>query len=196
MANPIQAAPFYVNITGVAADDTLNVRAAPNAQAEDIGDLLPDTASVEIGAVDQTGSWGRIHWHGDTGWIALRFTETTDVPTLGATALPVGLSCHGTEPFWGLNLRQHSATYSTPEFPPAMLQMTETLVATGFVDQPAAIIASAPYRVAIATIRHADCTDGMSDATYPWSVDVLHQTADGRYLQSGCCHLPFDSGQQ
>lgn len=195
LAAPALAQPSYVDVTGVAEGDTLNVRAGPSADSDDIGDLPRTTRNVEIGAVDESGKWGRIIWEEGNGWIALRFTRPAEQPRIAGTALPHGLSCGGTEPFWNLFFTPAGATYSTPDSPAAPLGYSRTFVADGFGGAPAALVVGAQNRLVIATIRAGACTDGMSDRTYPWSVDALHQSPERQFLQSGCCHLPTDAGQ-
>ena len=48
LAGTALAEPGYFRVTDVASDDTLNVRALPDAHSEDIGDLAHDQTAVEV----------------------------------------------------------------------------------------------------------------------------------------------------
>lgn len=192
-ALPAASAPTYVDVTGVAANDTLNVRAAPDAKSEDIGDLPPDATGIEIGAVDETGAWGRIIWHEGNGWISLAFTTPSPLASLPGTTIPTGLLCIGTEPFWSARFTGSSVVMSSMEATQSTARHADTLHASGRT-WPQTLIYVGQSAV-IATLRPLDCSDTMSDRTYPWTTDMLLQDPTGRTLLSGCCYLPFDAGQ-
>jgi hypothetical protein len=56
------AEPSYMRVTGVASNDSLNVRAEPRASSADIGDLAFNARGVEVIGTDASGAWGRIIW--------------------------------------------------------------------------------------------------------------------------------------
>ena len=60
-------------MTGVAANDLLNIRAAPSANAEIIGTLSPRARHIEVVGYDDTGRWAQINTGEISGWAALRF---------------------------------------------------------------------------------------------------------------------------
>lgn len=104
LAAPAHATQEYIlptlfDVTGVAADDVLNIRQLPDADAPIIGTLSPDAKGIEV--VEDTGGWGRVNSGEGSGWVSMRYMAyRTDVWHEGA--LPDGFSCFGTEPFWSL----------------------------------------------------------------------------------------------
>ena len=98
------------------------------------------------------------------------------------------LICFGTEPFWSLELTEPgTARFSTPDSPPVdYLGAASTLAPrteTVWRGQPTA----ADGGELVAFLRQGPCSDGMSDAVHPYSVNV--SLADGRHL-GGCCRVP------
>jgi len=71
------AAPGLWAVTGVAANDVLNVRAEPSGQAAIVGALSPyETGIANLGCTEPPGSstqWCRIRSKGFEGWVAGRF---------------------------------------------------------------------------------------------------------------------------
>lgn len=102
------AEPGYFRVTGVKAGDVLNIRAEPKPAAEAVGELAPGAGPVEILEVETSGGseWGRMVAGDTNGWVAMRFLEPVELETVGDTSIPDGLSCGGSEPFWGSNSRK------------------------------------------------------------------------------------------
>ena len=104
--------PDLFDVTGVAAVDALNVRSAPDAQAEIMGALDSDATDVEITAIQ--GGWGRVNQGERSGWTAMRFLSRQD-DTWMAGAIPPALVCFGTEPFWSLGFEDDDMVWSSPD---------------------------------------------------------------------------------
>jgi hypothetical protein len=120
------ALPILADVTGVAADDVLNVRAAPNAGAEIVGTLAPDMRGVEVAGLDPSGGWGLVNSGERAGWAAMRFlAPRADVWRAGA--LPEGLTCFGTEPFWSLRPGGGRLVLATPEGPERDMALSAAL---------------------------------------------------------------------
>ncbi len=185
------AEPSYHRVTGVASDDTLNVRSAPDASSADIGDLAHDATAIEVSRTDASGGWGRILWNEGNGWISMRFLAPDPQPTLGKSGLPVGLECSGTEPFWGLSLGAASARYSDIGGSDLDLNIAETLVAQGRLAWPALVSMEGPGSNGEAIVEARQCNDGMSDRDYPWQVDFILTRSGDRSFVTGCCSLPL-----
>jgi len=177
--------PALYDVDGVSSDDTLNIRAAPDASAAVIGKLAPDAKAVEVTGFSHQGGWARINVAETTGWVALRFL-TAAAPNTTAIGLPRGLTCFGTEPFWDITfLDEPNLIVSTP-----MGQSGHVILNTSpnaaFVD-----LARAGFRFqwrsegmdVTAHILPGQCSDGMSDRSYG-----LHYV-DDLGLGVGCCSL-------
>lgn len=189
LAGAALAEPRYVDVRGVASDDTLNVRTGPGASFPDIGDIPPFAKGIEV--LETQNGWGRILWQEHNGWIALRFTEAAAQPTLPGSAIPVGLTCSGTEPFWSARLGPTGLTYSDLGGGGFTLSLAQSQTAEGH-RFPHVFTFAAADAVMLTIIRPAECSDGMSDRTYGWSVDAI---TPNRRLLTGCCRLPLDAGQ-
>lgn len=182
-----QSPPAYYRVTNLADGDHLNVRAQPNADSEDIGDLAAGSSPYEIIETDASGQWGKILWLEGTGWVALRYMEPISVERLAKTQVPVGLTCVGTEPFWTIELKtQQSAVISTPEatLPLSVINAKTSLNQSSF---PVAIELTSANTSATTILRRGSCADGMSEITYGWNASVIMQP--NFKLLSGCCVL-------
>ncbi len=193
-AAPLAAQPGYYRVTGVAADDTLNVRAEPNASSADIGDLDPNATGVEVLGTDPSGDWGEIIWEERNAWVAMRFLAPDSLPTVQGTVLPAGLQCGGTEPFWTMKLSQNSAVFSDISGTVLNLGLAGSTVAEGRPEYPVAMQHGGGGNNALSIVSPLRCSDGMSDRDYPFTHTLLLQTAEGRRFLEGCCYLPADSG--
>ena len=188
----------YYNVTGVAADDTLSVRAGPAASAEKIGELAANAEAVEITATNPEGTWGRMIWYEGDGWVSMRFLSPAPVETYfdtgpgRETAVPIGLSCGGNEPFWGLHFENPTRlTYSSPETSPVPVTIGAVHVAAGRRGLPVSYRLAAPEFDAVAIVSEAACSDTMSDRTYGYQINLWTESETGAALRTGCCWLPL-----
>ncbi len=178
--------PSLAVVTGVANNDTLNVRSEPRGSSADIGDLAPN-ARVEVLAFDSSGKWARIINGEGNGWIAARFLTAQPYQT-SPSGVPLGLWCGGTEPFWGLSLNtDDTLTFSTQDS--ATRSFSRTWDARSVNTGDVYGIANQDLQ---AVLRRAQCSDGMSDRLYGWAVDVLVNTNSQPGLLSGCCSAQID----
>ncbi len=187
----VNADPQYFRVTGVASDDTLNIRAEPDGGSEDIGDLAHDARGVEITATDASGKWGRIIWFEGDGWVAMRYLEPDAVALIEGSALPVGLSCGGTEPFWDITYSATGAHYSSSSVEGIDLALIGAQTAVARIGFPELLIHEQGARRMQSLIRPAEeCSDGMSDRSYPYSMELLLDGGMAGFL-GGCCYLPL-----
>jgi hypothetical protein len=109
----MQGVPGYFRVTGVASDDSLNVRSSPSAASEKLGEFAFDADIIEVVRTDKSGRWGYVRTPGSDGmgWTSMRYLQPTMVMTFTGTLLPVGLSCGGTEPHWNFVLTRNSVRY-------------------------------------------------------------------------------------
>ena len=179
------AFPALYSVVGVDIDDTLNIRALPDAKAEIVGQLAYDAADIEVTALSREGQWARMNFGEKTGWAAARFLLRQPEVTNGL-GLPLGLTCFGTEPFWTMAfLDETTLNYLTPEGE-TRFAILSTSPSPGFTQ-----IAETGYRFTwqsdqaevTAHILPGQCSDGMSDRAYG-----LHYI-DNERPRIGCCSL-------
>ncbi len=195
VAGAALADPGYYRVSNVASDDTLNVRAAPSGSSADIGDLPFDARGVEVIDTDPSGAWGRILWEEGNGWLAMRFLAPDPVPTIAGTALPAGLQCGGTEPFWSIRLSQSGAVYSDMGGRSFAFALQGTRVAQGLQAFPVALQHAAANGRALSVIQPMLCSDQMSDRDYPYGLTVLLEADGSSEFLAGCCWLPLNAGE-
>ena len=106
-------------------------------------------------------------------------------PPAGDPALASDLRVLGTEPFWAIDISKttNSATYGRAgEADVALSYPTESKGPAG-----AAVLTSTSQQGdVVITLRQNDCSDGMSDRTYPWEAEVAFR---GEMLK-GCAATP------
>lgn len=175
-----QDLPALYDVTGVASDDVLNVRDAPQASANRIGTLAPDSAGIEVIATQ--GGWARVNTAERSGWASLSFLVRQ--PGQWGDGLPAPQSCFGTEPFWSLDLTEGEATFDVPDAGTQTGPITLRIAATGRPDRYAFAAEMAEGR-AVFVMGRTECSDGMSDRLYGLSADVLI----GDVMYSGCCSV-------
>ena len=192
-ATPVAATREYIlptlfDVTDVAADDVLNIRARPSAGAEIIGALAPDARGVEVVAHDASGRWAQINTGERSGWVALRYLAyRTDVWEPGA--LPAALRCIGTEPFWSLAPTEDAAVFSTPDAPDRAITLEAVLDPGVFRSPRRAILAGGDALGLTAVIAPARCSDGMSDMAYGLDATLIVREGDGTRMLTGCCSI-------
>lgn len=110
---------------------------------------------------------------------------TSGEPSPADSPLSNDLRILGTEPFWAIDISKttNSAVYS---------RAGETDVALGFPketrgrDGEVVLTSTSPQGDVVMTIRKENCSDGMSDRTYPWEAEVAIK---GEKLK-GCAATP------
>jgi uncharacterized membrane protein len=174
--------PALHKVTGVAADDMLNIRAAPDAAAEVIGTLAADATGVEVLA--EVDGWGLVNTGDRSGYVAMRFLTRTDGPDWNALEPP--LTCLGTEPFWTLQIdaKAGETRFQTPEDEEARIAP----ITASWPALPWSQSAAIALPDGIAVLAPAECSDGMSDRAYGIAAD-LFLTGPDRTRLSGCCRL-------
>lgn len=183
-AAPGIAMPALVDVAGVAADDTLNIRARPDPKAPVTGTLPYDARGIE--AVAQQGGWTLVNAPGRTGWVNARYLRgRANVWTSGA--LPPTLSCGGTEPFWSLRQVGRRLVYETPGTSRVMERRSVLDAGSGPLRT---VIAADDSGRMTAVIQPAQCSDAMSDRVYGLSAVLLFEAdGQGSRMLSGCCRI-------
>lgn len=168
--------PELRRVTGVAAGDVLNLRAAPSASAPVIGRLARDARGVEVLGLSADGLWARVPLPEGEAWARLRYLAAD-----GTERWPLPMRCLGTEPFWALDLRADGATWSTPE---GSRELRPIGGAEGFAALIRAFDDDGQTRDL--TVVRGACSDGMSDR--PFGLRAIVWARDGALLE-GCCTI-------
>lgn len=173
--------PTLFDVTGVAADDVLNIRAESNAGAAIVGTLAPDATRIEI--IEEGRGWGRVNTGEVTGWVSMRYLNyRTDVWENGR--LPNNFSCYGTEPFWSLQADGADMIYSTPDLGEQRRPISAILTTGIFRDPTRAVLAQGITLTATPQL----CSDGMSDRVMGMRAIAVLTGKDPQML-SGCCWI-------
>lgn len=181
--------PALYAVTGVAADDVLNVRSTPNAGSSKVGTLVPDQKQIEVVLIDDAAKWGLISQGEGAGWVAMRFMRRMDQPAWHSLNQP--LSCSGTEPFWSLGFdpAQRAISFDSLGESPDLFELEAGAVPQGRPPSTLGWHARSQTASMFATLHQSTCSDGMSDRAYGLSVDLFIQQSDGFVGYSGCCSL-------
>ncbi|HUE45449.1 MAG TPA: SH3 domain-containing protein [Aestuariivirgaceae bacterium] len=174
------------HVVDVAADDTLNVREQPGADADVIGAFAPHADDIVItgSVMEVEGSWwwevAFVDGYLDKGWVNGRFLEPADQQ---ARDSDYPLVCSGTEPFWSLALDEGQATYSSPDQDEQSMSASRWREASGRIGT-FAVQLERDGQVGYASVWQNSCSDGMSDIGYPFGTIVI--LPEGEVL-AGCC---------
>lgn len=181
-----QGFPALFDVSGVAPDDVLNVRAEPDPSAEIVGALAYDAKGVEVTAA--SGDWGRINLGERAGWASLSFLAAQTEGTLEQVAQ---FTCFGTEPFWALDVaRGGPATFATPDGGNVALTAGAVRQVEGQLSRYGLWLGGPQVDGAL-TVDAAECSDGMSDRGYGLDARLMLGGAVSRNV-SGCCSLQMD----
>lgn len=178
--------PALYDVTDVAADDVLNVRAEPNGTSDKLGELLPHESEVEVIRLNAEGTWGLINTAEGSGWVSMRFMVRRHGFD-ASSAMPLPLNCLATEPFWTLRLKPdnevHFEQFDEPALALTLIQANRSenhSAVYGFVAQGSVTLSG--------IIRRASCSDGMSDREYGLDLQLMQLGTETR-LWSGCCSI-------
>ncbi len=180
--------PALYDVTGVAANDVLNVRTQPNAGAAIVGTLRPDQTDVEVIEPNEDLTWGLVNSDEQTGWVSLAYLARH--PNQWAGQQPDTAICFGTEPFWSLDVSTEKATFESPDALPLKFDRTSALQSRNRIDRHTQVYENNLGGL-VATLRNLSCNDGMSDRAFGWEVDLLLVVAGDANAQmfSGCCSI-------
>lgn len=180
-ATPEYVLPTLFDVTGVASDDVLNIRAAPEAGAEIIGSFAPNAKNIEVVA-EQKG-WSQVDTGEQSGWVSSRYLNyQTEVWEPGK--LPDSFSCYGTEPFWNVKLKGNQLVLGTPDSEDDSRNI-QTVLDTGAFRHPMRAVVAEGMTL---TATPQQCSDGMSDRTLGLAAHVIIHGDKPRML-TGCCSI-------
>lgn len=135
--------------------------------------LLPAACALLLVACQQGGADG-----------AASPSAATELPDADSTEAYDGIAedetvrFTGTEPFWGGQVGRGALTYSTPENPDGTTIAVERFAGRGGLSFAGAL-EGADLEM---TVTPLECSDGMSDRTYPFTVTLKI----GDDLRNGC----------
>lgn len=171
----------------MASDDVLNVRAGTGASHPIIEALAPNDRHIEIIRLSSNGKWGLIGYPSGSGWASMQYLKRQGGQT--GPDLPRPLSCGGNEPFWGITFGPHGNEFTEPGQMPHNLGTLWQGIPDGM--QPVAYgvkMAGGGDEIS-AIISRRQCSDGMSEKAYGFSINALLSGTLGNRMLTGCCTL-------
>ncbi len=179
-----QVLPARFQVVNVALDDTLNIRAQPNAGAEIIGELDPVETGIEVIRISNDGGWGRVAMGEVSGWVSMRFLEHMEEPPTEGIRRP--MRCVGSEPDWILQFEPDAVYFSTLDVGPLSLDVVREAMAG---PDGMAVLKSEGNTLFTVMIARGFCSDGMSDREYGFRNMIFVESPGENILESGCCTL-------
>ncbi|MCC6948136.1 MAG: hypothetical protein IT539_10265 [Bradyrhizobiaceae bacterium] len=178
---PVGGHAETADVADVAADDVLNLRTEPRANAPLAGALPPTASGVEV--LRRSEGWAYVRFGRQTGWAAARFLRPSI--TFSGGRPPSPLQCIGTEPFWSFSIDGSQSTFRTLETEPVAAEIGKIEPSRNSTIVWLVRPDSGPVRSAVIEARQA-CSDNMSDRVFPFRISI--ETQDGQLL-SGCCDI-------
>jgi uncharacterized membrane protein len=175
--------PALHDVAGVAADDVLNVRAEPDAEAEIVGTLAHDATDIEVIRPNDDFTWGWVATGEGMGWVSLAYLERQ--PGQWDGQYPDFAFCSGTEPFWSLSRSEGRIAFEGLDLPAsgAPVEFEESsLNHRGRHSFKAGGM--------IGVLSNVPCNDGMSELEYGWELNLIRLSGpEGQRHFMGCCSI-------
>lgn len=183
------------SVSGVDADDALNIRADIDLTLDvgssdivgtiphDASDVMVTGLSVHIGDT----KWREIRYHGTVGWVNARYLTPTNM----LLERPEALQCSGTEPFWNVAIDENDSTFISQDLEsPIELDYLRLAPGIGRTDLWAHYLDSADgaYSLTVVVRYTETCSDDMSDLTYDFEALLLGLDTAGAPAY-GCCSI-------
>ena len=177
--------PALYSVTGVAANDVLNIRAAPDPTSEIIGTLAPNATGVEVTA--ESDGWASVNAGERAGYVAARFLQPVGHAPWYRLEHPI--TCAGTEPFWTLQIdpQAQTATFLSAESENQLFMPFQQ----SWRGEAWSTSAAISFGEGMVVLRREECSDHMSERSYGIQVDFFLNTGSGHRI-SGCCVLSAD----
>ncbi|MEM5582928.1 hypothetical protein WNZ15_10735 [Roseibium sp. AS2] len=183
------------SVSGVNADDVLNIRADIDLTLDvgssdivgtiphDASDVMVTGLSVYIGDTQ----WREIRYDGTVGWVNARYLTPTNM----LLERPEALQCSGTEPFWNVAIDDDDSTFISQDLEsPIELDYLRLAPGIGRTDLWAHYLDSADgaYSLTVVVRYTEACSDDMSDLTYDFEALLLGLYTAGAPAY-GCCSI-------
>ena len=181
--------PAFYRVTGVAPNDTLNVRLGPGPEHEVVTALAPNATNIEVVGRDEASGWLLLNTPDEwSGYASPRFLERLAGPPMNE--LPLPLNCGGTEPFWGIGIgTDGTGTYYDPEKPEQPLTVDWQDTAAARQGDEFGLIMTGTDEKVHAVIHRQVCSDGMSDFSFGLKMDAIVRSGNLTFMLTGCCQL-------
>jgi uncharacterized membrane protein len=189
LASPVWAESFpnYADVTGVAANDVLNLRQGPDVATPIIGMLPPDATWVEVTGRSPDGRWLRLNAGESVGWAAARYLNAVPMPAWWSERVP--LACGGVEPFWRLSYAPGALRFDMAGEGGQDLTIDWGGPTAGGTAQTLGWRLSGEGTEGFAVLKARDCTDGMSERVEAIGIDLFLRGPRGEEWLTGCCRL-------
>lgn len=189
MPAPVWASdyPALFHVVDVAADDRLNIRAAPSSDAAVIGALAPDAAYVQIEAQDATGRWAQVSaGEAGMGWVFARYLQA--VPGATFPDWPY-LQCSGSEALWSSRFADGQGVIYRDGYDGMGRHLPSGPIKSAH-DNPRAkaIMATDGSLHVSAMVQRGRCQSTMVD-TFTGIEAVVFVTGEQQQMYYGCCRL-------
>ena len=176
--------PARYSVSGVAADDVLNIRALPQASSDKLGEYPPYSINIEVLRLSDNGKWGMVGAGEGNGWVSMRYLQPA--PPSNQYEIPRPFTCIGTEPFWALSLSPRGSDFSEPGYDLEILKETgEAVTQNAYL----ATFELGPTLTYTLIAERAQCSDGMSDREFGFSARLFREAPDGNRFLRGCCTM-------
>lgn len=182
-----QLFPAFYEVTNVASDDVLNVRAGTGAAHPIIEYLAHNDRHIEIVQLSDDGKWGLIGYPGGSGWASMHYLKRQNGQS--GPDLPRPLSCGGNEPFWNLKFNQHNNEFTELDQMPHNLATIWQGIPDGMAPVSYGVKMAGGIDEINAVITRSQCSDGMSDKAYGFTINALLSGGIGNRMLAGCCTL-------
>src|SRR5690606_1370999 len=146
----------------------------PSTTSDVVGKISPKANNVEVVAQTEDGKWSKVNSGESSGWVSSKFL-TLQSGTWKLGALPKGMICSGTEPFWSVDAPDGKLSFRPMDGKTLELEQAQILDRNFEGDRNRVIIANAGDQTVTAVIQQNQCSDGMSDRSFGLSSTFVFQ---------------------
>jgi uncharacterized membrane protein len=178
--------PALYDVTGVTANDVLNMRAEPTGSAMILAEFGPHAMDVEVVRLSDDQRWGLVNSGDFAGWVSMRYMARHPGQDWGV--MPKNVYCRGTEPFWSFGVfDDDTARFDAPDIQ-RDYDISARVPGIAFPGD-FAVVAEGMDGRATAVISQGSCNDGMSNREFGMTVGLLLERFAPEVLYIGCCTL-------
>ena len=133
------------------------------------------------------GNWAKVSYSGGNGYVSTHYI-TPGGGTNVSTGMQTGLVCAGTEPFWQFNIASDGRTRFEDVVNGTPAIYSQLGAVNGF-----GVMASYPFDFQTANVvgklDRKLCSDGMSDLSYPFRLQLDAPIGGQMRTVHGCCTI-------